>query len=587
MLAVAVIILGLLKIWQSPSSNFTEPVHFSFDIPGKSNQILNWEYVVQVSPDCKTIVYTDKSGPSSIIYARDINKLVSYPIRGTEDGVDPVFENNNWISFTSTTGTLKKVPLAGGVPDISGTHVTNGLSWRSNGEIVLADTWPSGLTFQPGWNDKEQELTKIDPSKNEGTHMLPYVLPGDKAALFTIWSKDGTYDDSKIAVVNLKTKERKILNYNGVELHGTSPRFIQAPWGDYLLWSRSGNLYASTFDLSGLKVTGPETNILGGISVNASSGKAAYSVTDANNGTLVYMPGKLDTAKNYLVWVDKNGVEKNALTNSGPYLEPMISSNGKALIILTGPAYTIGTINFEKNKVEPLFTHGDNTMPQITPDGNNFVFVSNFEDGKYYIYISRLDGIGGAKKIVAAGGGYPEMSNLSPDGKNILYSLDRDIRIKDITEKEPPHLLFKSDAKATSPTFSPDGKFIAYRSDEIGGNFKLFIRPFPITDIKVQVSIDDGLYPQWSVDGSEIYYRDDDKIMAAKIQTSPELKVISRRIVCNSIRVSSGYTQRDFTVDPDGRVLMLKSAEDLSKPVQVNVVVNWFSELKKKLTGQD
>jgi Tol biopolymer transport system component len=588
LLAVAVIILVLLKILQSPSSNFSEPVHFSFDIPGKSSQILNWEYVVQVSPDGKTIVYTDESGPTSIIYARDINKLVPYPIRGTENGVDPVFENNNWISFTGTLeGVLKKIPISGGVSDIAGTYVSNGLSWSSNGEIVLADAWPSGLTMEKAWNKKEENITEIDQSKNEGCHLLPYILPGGNAAVFTIWSKDGTFDDSKIAVVNLKTKERKNLSYNGVELQGTSPRFIQTPWGNYLLWSRSGNLYASTFDLSGLQVTGPEIKILEGISVNASSGKAAYSLTEANNGTLAYMPGKLDTAKNYLVWVDKNGVEKNALTNSGPYLEPLISKNGKAIIILTGPAYTIGTINFEKNKVEPLFTHGDNTMPQITPDGKSFVFVSNFENGKYYIYISRLDGIGGVKEIVATEGGYPEMSNLSPNEKEILYTFGRKIWIKDITGKEKPHLLFKSDAKTTSPTFSPDGKFIAYRSDEIDGNFKLFIRPFPITDTKVQVSIDDGIYPQWSADGSEIYYRDNDNIMAAKIQTSPELKVISRRLVCESKRVSSAYTQRDFTVAPDGRVLMLKSPEDQSKPVKVNVIVNWFAEVKQKLTGQD
>ncbi len=365
------------------------------------------------------------------------------------------------------------------------------------------------------------------------------------------------------------------------------PGLLQTPWGDYLLWSRSGNLYASVFDLSGLKVTGPEIKILEGISVNASSGKAAYSVTEANNGTLVYMPGKLDTAKNNMVWVDKSGVEKKAITNSGPYLMPMISKNGKALVILSGPVYTIGMINFEKNEVKPLFTNGDNTMPQITPDGSSIVFVSNFEDGKYNVYLSRLDGIGGAKKIVATEGGYPEISNLSPNEKYILYSLGRDIWIKDITGNEQPHLLFKSDAKTISPTFSPEGNFIAYRSDEIDGKYKLFIRPFPITDTKVQVSMDDGVYAQWSVDGSEIYYRDDDKIMAAKIQTSPELKVVSRRLVCESIRVSTSYNQRDFTVAPDGRILMLKSPEDQSKPVQVNVIVNWFPELKKKLTGQD
>ncbi len=188
-----------------------------------------------------------------------------------------------------------------------------------------------------------------------------------------------------------------------------------------------------------------------------------------------------------------------------------------------------------------MFANGDNDLPKITPDGSGFVFVSNFEDGKYNIYLSRLDGIGGAKKIVATEGGYPEISNLSPDGKYILYASTGDttkIWIKDITNNQKPELLIHSGASMTSPEFSPDGKFIAYRSDEIDGKFKLFIRPFPINDVKIQVSIDDGNYPQWSADGSEIFYRDNDKIMAARIQLKPALQVISRRLVFTSVRVS-------------------------------------------------
>jgi serine/threonine protein kinase len=589
LLAAATIILGLSKILQSPSSNFSEPVQFSFEIPGKSSQILNWRYTFQISPDGKTIVYTDNSGASSIIYARDLNSLIPSPIRGTEDGSDPVFENNSWISFSGASYNLRKIPLVGGVADTFGIGSTNGFNWTSNGNIVNAGSWPSGLTLIKGWNGKIQELTDIDPSKNEGCHLLPFILPDEKAAVFIIWSKDGTFSDSKIAVVNLKTKERKNLSYNGVDLQGTSPRFIQPPWGNYLIWSKSGNLYAAAFDLSGLNVTGPAVNILEGVAVNSQSGKAAYSVTNANNGTLVYQPGKVDTAKTDLVWVDKNGNEKKAIATSGPYLMPMLFKNGKALVVLTGPVYKIGIVNFGQNKVDLLFPNGDNKMPQITPDGSSYVFVSNFEDGKYNIYESRLDGIGGAKKIVATEGGYPDISNLSPDGRYILYvpHPPNKIYIKDLNTNQQPHLLFKSEAELRSPVFSPDGKLIAYLSNEIDGKFKLFIRPFPVNDTKIQVSLGDGIFPQWSSDGNELYYREGNKIMAAKIQMTPEPKVISRRLVCESPQISTGIDHRDFTVSSDGRILMLKSPEDQSKPIKLNVIVNWFTELKNKLKNQD
>ena len=147
--------------------------------------------------------------------------------------------------------------------------------------------------------------------------------------------------------------------------------------------------------------------------------------------------------------------------------------------------------------------------------------------------------------------------------------------------------MFKSDARLASPCISPDGKLVAYRSDEIDGKFKLFIRPFPINDTKIQVSLRNVFYPEWSADGRELYYREGDKIMTAKIQTSPELKVISRRLICESPLISNDPHERDFTVASDGRILILKRFENQSKPIKLNVIVNWFTELKNKLKTQD
>ncbi len=590
LLTVAVLILLFLEINHSSVSALKEPVRFTFEIPGKSNPLLYWAKILTISPNGQSIAYTDKSVTPPIIRIRNINSFESYLIRGTENGEEPTFVNDNIISFnTSLDYHVMKVPIKGGVPDISDAYYGDGFSFGTDGTIVSTQNWGTGIFYQANWDSPQETIFKVDASKNEGAYIYPFMLPGNKAAVFTVWSKDGTFDDSKIGLADIENKEKKILSYNGVNLQGTYSEFISTPWGNYLLYSHSGNLYASAFDLSNLVVAGPEIKILEGITVNSQSGKAAYAVSNGNNGTIAYIPGRIDTAKSYMVWIDKNGTEKNAISAGGPYLLPSVKNN-IGLILLTGPAYKIGLMDFTKNKLSILFDKGDSNLPMITPDGTHFIFLSNFEDGKYNIYLGRLDGIGGTKKIVAIEEGYPYISNLSANGKYVLFAQYDDkskIWIKDITTDKKPEILINSDATFREPGFSPDGKLISYRSDEIEGKFKLFIRPFPINDNKIQVSLDDGIYACWSSDSKEIYYRDEDKIMAAKIELQPKLKIVSRRTVGIFPRVSSELSQSDFTVAPDGRILILKSAIDQSKPVKINVIVNWFSELKNKLVNQN
>jgi serine/threonine protein kinase len=591
LLLLAVIILAIFKFNTSPLLELKKPVRFTFEIPGKSNPLSIWSNVLTISPNGQSIAYIDKSTIPSIIKIRNINSFDSYSVRGTEDGKIPTFVTDNIIGFTSNDYLQStKVPIRGGIPDKSQALYAEGFCFGTDGTIVSSKGWGSEIYYQINWDSPQESVTEIDAAKNEGSHMYPIMLPGNKAAVFTIWSKDGTFDDSKIGLVNLENKEKKILSYNGVNLHGTYPEFISASWGDFLLYSHSGNLYSSAFDLSSLRVIGPEIKILDGINVNSESGKAAYVVSNGNNGTIAYLPGSIDTAKSYLVWIDKNGSEKKALSLRGPYLSPSLFNNTMGLINLTGPVYKIGLIDFTKNEVSILFNKGDNYSPMVTPDGSHFIFVSNFENGKYNVYLSRLDGIGGVKKIVPTEGGYPSISNLSPDGKYVLFAKYEDeskIWIKDITTSKKPELLFESNATLLDPGFSPNGKLVAYRSNEIEGKNKLFIRPFPVNNVKIQVSVDDGKYACWSADSKEIYYLEGDKIIDAKIELQPRLKVVSRRSIYISPTISSEGEQTNFTVAPDGRILILKSAIDQSKPIKVNVIVNWFSELKEKLATKN
>ncbi len=590
--ALVIIFLSLFS-WQyfnKPEEMELTPVHFSFNIPAESNPILNWDKIMDVSPDGKSIAYVDNSSNTKGIFIRNINNTEPYFIRGTENGADPFFSKDNlWLTFT-VYNYAHKVQLIGGIPKKTEYKYSQSASWASNGKIVSAFNWGSGLFIQKGWNSKPEILTTLDIIKNEGTHLHPYVLPEDKAAVFTIWSREATYDDSKIDLVNLETKERKTLNFNGHEIRGTSPGFIRTEWGDYLILSRKGNLYASLFDLSGLKILGPMIKILEGLAVNASSGRAAYSITDANNGTLVYIPGKLESANKILVWKTLDGKEKNILKKPSPFAHPTISNNGKLFLTLLGTTYKIGQVNFKKGTIEPFFMQGDNDRAMITPDGSSIIFVSNFETGKYNIYLRRIDGVGGSKKIVVLeNGSIPWISNLSPDKSKILFSssiqavFGNDILIADINSGDPPKPLFRTKFNEIEPKYSPNGKLFLYRSDEIEGKFNVFVRELPINTNKVQVSINDGIYPIWSKDGTKIYYREGASIFEAGIQYKPKLKVLYRKEILKTDKFTIEDDESDFTVAADGRIILIKNAVDMSKPTEVKVIVNWFNELKDKL----
>ena len=143
--------------------------------------------------------------------------------------------------------------------------------------------------------------------------------------------------------------------------------------------------------------------------------------------------------------------------------------------------------------------------------------------------------------------------------------------------------LFETAAVEASGKFSPDGKMLAYQSNEIEGRYEVFVRPFPITEEAVQVSSGGGGIPVWSPDSKRLYYRAGDNIMVANLESNPNLHITERAILFKSPQQNLDNTMPDFAVAPDGRFLLVRSAVDLSKPLQINVVTNWFEELQRKM----
>jgi len=187
----------------------------------------------------------------------------------------------------------------------------------------------------------------------------------------------------------------------------------------------------------------------------------------------------------------------------------------------------------------------------------------------------------------------PRAHSWSPDGRFLVFDFDvvnlpkygNDLWVLDTQAGRVVKPLFETAAVEKNGKFSPHGKMLAYQSDEVEGKYEVFVRPFPIAEDPVQVSSGGGGIPVWSPNSKKLYYHQGENIMVANIESNPSLHVTKRAVLFKSPQQTLDTTVADFAVAPDGRFLLVRSAVDFSKPLQINVVTNWFEELKRKVSG--
>jgi serine/threonine-protein kinase len=477
--------------------------------------------------------------------------------------------DGQWLGFYDGQ-LLKKVSIASRIPVAIGRILNpRGAAWGDDGTIVFNNLPNRGLLRTSANGGAAEVLTVPDPERREKTHRFPEMLPGGRAVLFTLGTGDiDTFDDASIAVLSLDTGAyRKVLE------GGAYARY--SPTG-HLVYARAGALLAAPFNLAELEVTGAPVAVLEGVASLPIWASAAFALS--HEGSLLYAPGGARQEERKVVWVDRLGRSEPLIERPRPFQGSTfrLSPDGKWLALtIQGANNSLWLYEIARGALTRLVTGGfDNTGPIWTPDGAQVTFWSSRE-GTASIFKQSVNAGSPLERI---GEGIP--NSWSPDGAFFAYhrshpSTGDDLWILSV-DTDKSRAFLATPGNESGAAFSPDGRFIAYQSDESGEN-EVYVLPFPGPGAKRQVSTGGGTLPLWSRSGKELFYRHGPRMMAVDVDTREGLVLGKPRLLFERPGADEGYD-----VAPDGqRFVMLDRVESEPPPRELILVQNWSEELKR------
>ena len=532
---------------------------------------------------------------------RAIDQLDAQPVADVTRAYAPFFSpDSRWIGFFENTD-LKKVSIAGGpaitLCQFSG--VPLGASWGDDNIITFATSSPGTVLWRVSADGGEPEaLTTPGAAQSSGTHAFPSVLPGGRGVVFTV-AAAGKEDSSRVAVADLKTGRRKILIRGGGDA-----QYVET---GHLIFAAAGTLRAVRFDPVGLEVLSDPVTIVEDL-MTKPSGAANYAVS--RRGTLVYVPGGPgdQTPIRSLVWVDRQGHEEPIKAPLRSYGPPRISPDGTRLAIgiLDQGNTEIWIWDFARETLRRLtFGAGMNGLPVWTPDGRRIIFMSD-RTGVLNLYSQAADGTGPVDRLTTSA--YPQWPTSINRAGTWLAGFDllprtalSEIVFFPLTGpgvrsgsgpargvSQPPVDTFaKTRFTGGFADFSPNGRYIAYQSDE-SGRLEVYVRPFPQVDSgRWQISTAGGTRPAWASNGRELFYLDgSNTFTAVPVQTSGTTFIAGSPATVFEAKYVEPNPARHYDVSPDAqRFLMIKNRGDDANatPASMVVVEHWFEELKQRV----
>ena len=527
---------------------------------------------IAISPDGSRIVYFARSRRLHVRSFAQVETTLLINVEGLNAFFSPAGDR---VGFFAPDNTLKKMSILGG-PATTICELDDslrGASWGTEETIVFATNTSNGLLSVPAAGGEPRQLTTVDQEGER--HLWPEVLPGGPGVLFTI--TEGSNESMQIAVLSLETGEQKVL------VPGSNPHY--SPTG-HLVYALEGALFAVAFDLDRLEVSGEPVPVLEDV-MTKPNGAASFSLS--GDGSLIYVPGNVAGIERTLVWVDREGREEPLPARPRAYSVPRVSPDGTK-VAFAELSNSVWIYDLRRNVPTQLtFTSSLNGSPLWTPDGRRLVFRSNrVGRGSSNLYWRAADGTGQAERLTT-NRNFQIAYSFSPDGKKLVFIQQNpktrmDIHLLSLEGGRTSKPLLQTEFTETTPVISPDGRWLAYGSDE-QGQFQVYVRPFPnVQDGKWPISPDGGRHPVWAPDGDELFYRDGQSMMAVSVEADD---VVFRagipRVLFRGEYLSRA--PREYDIHPDGRqFLMIKeggTTDEVSTPTQIMVVLNWFQELKR------
>jgi serine/threonine-protein kinase len=548
---------------------------------------------IAISPDGSRIVYRSGGAGQIHLSVRALNQLDARPIAGITDAVRWPFisPDGHWIGFfTANGGELKKVSIDGGPPitlcRING--APRGASWGPDGMIVFATGDPTtGLLSVPEGGGEPKILTKPDKASGEADHFYPFVLPGGRAVLFTITATNGQpIENSQIAVLDLKTGQKRT-----VIRGGSHAEYVES---GHIVYAVAGTLRAVRFDSARLQVLSDPVPVTEQVTTFG-SGSANFAIS--RNGTLVYQPGGAGGGggpQRSLVWLNRQGKEDPISAPPRAYLQPRLSPDGTRVAVqIQDQENDIWIWDLMRQTLTRLtFDPGADQFPIWTPDSRRIIFTSSRNSSAGNLYWQSADNTGSVERL-STSPNLQRATSISPDGKQIVM-IDQtpeggnDIGLLTMDDKKSTSLLIHTTFREFNGDISPDGRWLAYESNESGYN-EVYVRPFPNVDSgHWQISNSGGSRPLWARNGRELFYvNGENRLMAVPVQTGGQTFSRGNPTKLFDTPIFTSSPARTYDISPDGqRFLMIKdkSATEPSTPALDNMVVvlNWVEELKAR-----
>jgi eukaryotic-like serine/threonine-protein kinase len=531
---------------------------------------------VALSPGGTELVYVGLRDGEQELYLRLLDGLDSTAISGTEGATGPFFSpDGGWIGFFAL-GKLKKVRVAGGAVEIlcdAPGRVGMGASWGADNNIYFTPSGISGLWKVSASGGTPTEVTRLDRSHGEVSHRWPQVLPGGKAVLFTVWTGPG-FDEQRIEVQSLQTGERRVLVRGG-----TAGRYVAS---GHLVYARADALMAVRMDLDRLEAVS-DTPVLLTEQVRVGGEGATYAVSDS--GQLVYAPGNIRRYERELVWVDRKGGAEAVPLQARNYSTVALSPDGRqAAVQIAEGAEAIWIYDFDRTTLTRLTTGTSSSqLPVWTPDGSRVVYRGT-RLGVRKLFWKPADAATEEEPLPSEDDSVMTPGSWSHDGKWLAFTANGpsggDLWALSLEDRKLQSLL-QTPSDERSPQFSPDGRWLAYVSNESGRD-DVYVKPFPGPPRKWPISTEGGSQPRWSRGGRELFYRSGDKMMVVDITSLPSFVAGSPRLLFEFPFATYGDNLMSYGVAPDGqRFLGIRNVHPEPPANQINIVLNWFEELKR------
>jgi predicted Ser/Thr protein kinase len=518
--------------------------------------------IIAVSPDGKQIVYAGFVGTTKMLFRRAIDQFEAKPIAGTDGAVQPFFSpDGKWVGFFARHR-LMKVALSGGQPiEIAHAAEPRGADWLEDDTIVFCPFYYGGIERVPASGGTPVAVSTVNRPAGERSHRWPNALPGGKVVLYSL-GLGASWDNAKVVAQRLDTGERKVI-ING----GCDARYV--PTG-HLVYVRGTSLYAVPFDPEKLEVRGEAVEVTAGVA-NHSAGGGEFAFSQ--NGMLVYFsPGVGGDEGGKLALLNRRGEPVPARLPSFPMVTPRFSPDGNTIV--GGRDWDIVTFDLTRGTSTRILHGPRSGWPAWSPDGSR-IFYASERSGPWQIY-SRAADASDEEQRVSKGGDSTNPVAVGPDGREMLVRIDRKDTGTDIglmTMDGGVTLFLSTEADESPGALSPDGRWIAYHSDESGRD-EVYVRPKDRSAGRWQISNEGGTEPHW-VRQDEIAYMNGTKLMVVAVKTDPKFSAATPQLLFER-------NLADFDMARDGRILIVEGPDPSLSTGRLNVVVNWFDEIRKR-----